>query len=110
MNTSLNQNLDDSRKSNESEPPVVDKHGHNHDGHPPHNQHDKVRITVDGVAKDLKKGEYSLAEFREAAGIASDLEVDKVVDGVFVPLDDNAEVHIKGGEVFISHVRQGGSA
>jgi hypothetical protein len=51
-----------------------------------------------------------VSEFKVEVGVASDLELDQVVDGVFQPLDDNAEVHIKGGEVFISHVRQGGSS
>jgi hypothetical protein len=32
------------------------------------------------------------------------------VDGTFLPLDDNAVLHIKGGEIFISHVKQGGSS
>jgi hypothetical protein len=33
-----------------------------------------------------------------------------VVCGEFVPLDDNAHIHIKGHEVFVSHVRSGGSS
>jgi hypothetical protein len=36
--------------------------------------------------------------------------LDEVVHGEFKPLDDNAHIDIKGGEIFVSHVRTGGSS
>jgi hypothetical protein len=36
--------------------------------------------------------------------------LDEVVRGEFKPLDDNAHIDIKGGEIFVSHVRTGGSS
>jgi len=32
------------------------------------------------------------------------------VDGHFKPLNDTDRIHIRGGEVFVSHVRTGGSS
>jgi hypothetical protein len=36
--------------------------------------------------------------------------LDEVVHGEFKPLDDNAHIHVKGGDIFVSHVRTGGSS
>ena len=36
-------------------------------------------------------------------------ELDQVMDGRFVPLDNGATIQIMRGEVFVSHVPQGGS-
>ena len=36
--------------------------------------------------------------------------LDQVVEGVFQPLEDDQRITLKGGEVFVSHVRQGGSS
>lgn len=110
MNANLSHHPDASPESNDSDTSPVDKTDHNHEDRPPHNPHEEVSVTVDGEVKHLKKGHYTLPEFKATVHIAPDLEVDQVVDGTFLPLDDNAVLHIKGGEIFISHVKQGGSS
>jgi ethanolamine utilization protein EutQ (cupin superfamily) len=37
-------------------------------------------------------------------------ELEQVIDGKLTPLPDGGAVTIKGGEVFMSHVRSGGSS
>lgn len=69
-----------------------------------------VMVTVDGTARPMKKGKYVVSEFKEAVGVPADYELDQVIDGRFDPLADDAALHIKGDEVFVSHVRRGGSS
>ena len=69
-----------------------------------------VQVMVDGVAKTVKKGKYLVAEFKDVVGVSGDYELDQVVGGKFEPLDDSDSIHIKGDEVFVSHVRRGGSS
>ena len=69
-----------------------------------------VTITVDGKPVRLEKGPYDLDEFKTKVGVDRAKDVDQLVDGAFVALDPHKKVHIKGGEVFVSHVPQGGSS
>ena len=110
MNDNLHHHSDGASESSGSDLPLVDKQGHEHQNHSHPDHPGEVQVTVDGVAKLIKKGKYVVSEFKLEVGVAPDLELDQVVDGVFQPLDDNAEIHIKGEEVFVSHVRQGGSS
>lgn len=72
--------------------------------------HKKVEVTVDGKLIVLEKNKYLVSEFKQIVGVPPDYELDKVIDGVFTPLVDTAEIHLKKGDIFVSHVRQGGSA
>lgn len=110
MNDNLHHHSDGASESNGSDLPLVDKQGREQQEHPHPDHPGKVQVTVDGAAKLVKKGKYAVSEFKLEVGVAPDLELDQVVDGVFQPLSDNAEIHIKGEEVFVSHVRQGGSS
>ena len=69
-----------------------------------------VKVTVDGLAKEVARGKYLVSEFKAMVGVPADYELDQVVDGEFQPLTDDATLHIKGEEVFVSHVRRGGSS
>ena len=69
-----------------------------------------VTVTVDGQAKEVARGKYVVSEFKAIVGVPADYELDQVVDGEFGPLADDATLHIKGDEVFVSHVRRGGSS
>ena len=69
-----------------------------------------VTVSVDGQAKEVARGKYIVSEFKPIVGAPADYELDQVVDGEFKPLADDATVHIKGDEVFVSHVRRGGSS
>ncbi|PWT71110.1 MAG: hypothetical protein C5B46_08700 [Proteobacteria bacterium] len=79
---------------------------------PPAAKPDKhvVTVTVDGQAKEVARGNHLVSEFKASVGVPADYELDQVVDGEFKPLADDATLHIKGGEVFVSHVRRGGSS
>jgi hypothetical protein len=69
-----------------------------------------VQVTVDNVKKDIPKGQYVVAVFKQKVGVDASRALDEVVAGEFKPLQDDQRIRIHGGEVFISHVRQGGSS
>lgn len=69
-----------------------------------------VEVTVDGHKKKVSRGKYLVADFKNAVGVAADLVLDQVVEGQFHELSDTGELHIKGGEQFVSHARGGGSS
>ena len=75
-----------------------------------HHRKEEVTVTVDGKPHRVPEGNYVVAEFKKFVGIDASKELDEVVRGELKPLDDNQHIHIKGGEVFISHARQGGSS
>ena len=81
---------------------LVGEHGHHHKK--------EVAVTVDGKPHHVTEGTYVVLEFKKLVGVAPSKELDEVVHGDLKPLDDNQTIHIKGGEVFISHARQGGSS
>ena len=75
-----------------------------------HQRKEEVTVTVDGKLQTVLEGTYVVAEFKKLVGVEASKELDEVVHGELKPLDDNQHIHIKGGEVFISHARQGGSS
>jgi hypothetical protein len=79
---------------------------------PPAAKPDKhlVTVSVDGQSKEVARGKYLVSEFKAVVGVPVDYELDQVVEGEFKPLADDATLHIKGHEVFVSHVRRGGSS
>ena len=70
----------------------------------------EIEVTVDNKPKLVKRGTYLVSTFKQLVGVAADREFDVVRDGVFTPLDDNKEITIHEGEVFVSHARTGGSS
>jgi hypothetical protein len=81
------------------------------DSHPEHHHHpEEVTVTVDSKPHKVPKGTYLVSVFKELVGVPASKELDEVIHGELKPLDDNKEIHIKNGEVFISHARQGGSS
>ena len=80
--------------------------------HPDHGHHEKheVPVTIDGRHQHIKPGEYLVSKLKEQLGVDPAKELDQVHCGEFIPLDDNAHICIKGHEVFVSHVRTGGSS
>lgn len=77
--------------------------------HPEHGK-DKVTVTVDGVQKKIHRGSYVVAELKAALDVDPTRVLNEVIDGEFKPLDDTKRITIKGGEVFVSQVPQGGSS
>lgn len=76
--------------------------------HGPHKH--EVEVKVDGRPKRVAAGVYVVSAFKKLVGVAADRELDIVEHGAFRPLDDNAQITIHGHEVFVSHVRTGGSS
>ena len=75
-----------------------------------HDHEKDVSVTVDGRSQTVPEGSYKVSEFKKLVGVDPSKELDEVVHGELKPLEDNQSIHIKGGEVFISHARQGGSS
>jgi hypothetical protein len=76
-----------------------------------HHEHStEVAVTVDGKHIKVAEGTYLVSDFKTKVGVDPNRELDEVVHGEFKPLKDDQHVHIKGGEVFVSHARQGGSS
>lgn len=69
-----------------------------------------VTVTVDNIAKTIHRGHYTVDEFKQAVGVEAAKELDEIIGGDITPLDDTGKLVIKGGEVFISHARTGGSS
>ena len=69
-----------------------------------------VTVIVDTQPKEVHRGDYIVSDFKKLVGVDPTRELDQVVAGEFKPLDDNARIVIKGGEVFVSHLRTGASA
>jgi uncharacterized protein YabE (DUF348 family) len=88
------------------EDPGEGHHGHHHN----HHHEKKVEVKVDGKEHRVAEGEYLVSEFKKRVGVDAARELDEVRHGELKPLDDNQTICIKGGEVFISHARCGGSS
>lgn len=69
-----------------------------------------ITVTVDGLEKRVPRGTYIVSEFKRLVGVDASRELDEVVHGEFVPLNDNASIAIEHHEKFVSHVRTGSSS
>ena len=66
-----------------------------------------VVVTVDTQPKTVHRGSWVVAEFKREVGVDANAALDQVVEGVFQPLQDDQRITLRGGEVFVSHVRAG---
>lgn len=71
---------------------------------------DEVRITINGIVKVIHRGRHTVIDIKNLGGIPLADELEQLVDGVLTPLPDDASLTIKGGEVFVSHVKASGSS
>ena len=69
-----------------------------------------VHVTINGVTKLIHRGRQTVAEIKKVGDIPAADELEQVIDGKLTPLPDDGAVTIKGGEIFMSHVRSGGSS
>lgn len=69
-----------------------------------------VEVTIDAHKVQIQAGSYTLAELKAALSIEPGKVLDEVVGGEFRELTDEHRIHIKGGEIFVSHVRTGKSS
>lgn len=84
--------------------------GEGHLALPADRQKKTVTVTVDGKEVQVLEGNYVVSQFKQLVGVGAARELDEVVHGELKPLNDNQVIHVKGGEVFISHARSGGSS
>lgn len=79
-----------------------------------HNNNDdkkEVKISINDKPYSVKAGKYTVKELRDIGHVPQSHTVfEQLIDGKLIPLSLDAVVHIKGGEVFISHVPTGTSA
>lgn len=69
-----------------------------------------VEITIDNKKKMIHRGHQTVAEIKTVGDVPLADDLDQVIDGVLTPLADNSSITIKGGEVFISHPKDGASS
>lgn len=70
----------------------------------------KVTVTVDKRQISVHRGNYIVSEFKKEVDVDPSRDLDEIVDGHIKPLQDTDHLVIKGGEVFISHPKSGGSS
>ena len=58
----------------------------------------------------VHRGRRTVAEIKTAGGVPLAYELDQIVEGKLVPLEDDGAVTIKGGERFSSQPRTGQSS
>jgi len=69
-----------------------------------------VDVTIDNKPKTIQAGTYTVTQLKEVLKVDPNRVLDEVISGEFKELPDNGTVHVKGGEIFVSHVRQGQSS
>lgn len=69
-----------------------------------------VQITINGISKKIHRGRQTVVEIKNLGGVPLADELEQLIDKKLVPLADDGSVVIKGKEVFMSHVRSGGSS
>jgi hypothetical protein len=82
-------------------------HADHNDGH----EHcDTVTIHVNNEAVFLHPGDYAVATLKKLAGVPLADDLDELVECQLKPVPDDAMLHIRGCEIFVSHVKDGGSS
>lgn len=76
----------------------------------PHTDSRFVSVTIDGREQHIRAGIYVVKQLKRVLKVKPDYALDQLVAGKLVPLDDGEKVAIKGGEVFVSHVRGGAAS
>lgn len=71
---------------------------------------DFVTVSIDDKVLEIHRGSHTVADLKTLAAIPLAYDLDKVTDGKLEPLPDDDRVTIKGGEIFISHPKDGSSS
>jgi hypothetical protein len=75
-----------------------------------HEQGPDVTITVDTKPYRIHRGHQTVAEIKTVAGVPLAFELEQLVNGKLTPLPDDGAVTLKGGEIFLSHPKDGGAS
>lgn len=70
----------------------------------------EVKISINGVSQAIHRGRHTVIEIKKLGDVPLADELEQVIDGKLTPLPDDGAVTIKGGEIFKSHPRSGGSS
>lgn len=70
----------------------------------------KVKITLNDKKVTIESGSYKICDLKTALSVPNDYILEIVKDGQFSPLENNDELIICGHEIFVSHVKCGGSS
>ncbi len=70
----------------------------------------KVPVTIDGRTVEVASGQYVVSQLKAVLGVDPSRELERVVHGNLVPLKDDEKIAVHKDEVFVSHVRGGGSS
>jgi hypothetical protein len=89
---------------------MEDKHAQEEDVREHEDHKQRVTVIVDRKEHKVEPGTYVVSEFKRVVHVDPEKELEEIVHGELKPLDDGASITIKGGEVFVSHVRRGGSS
>jgi len=71
---------------------------------------DVVKITINDSEKEIHRGNQSVVEIKNIGQVQLNYMLEQLIDGKLTPLDDNGSVVIKGGEIFIGHIKDGASS
>lgn len=69
-----------------------------------------ITIEVDGNERLIEQDKYLVRALKAMFGIPPEYELDRVVDGKFIPVQDTDTIEVHPKEQFVSHVRHGGSS
>jgi hypothetical protein len=69
-----------------------------------------VTITIDNKSYTVHRGNTTVGNLKQLAGIQAAYELEEIVDGKLLPLGDDQHVVLKGGERFVSHPRAGAAS
>lgn len=69
-----------------------------------------VTITVDTKPYKIHRGHQTVAEIKTIGQVPQAFDLEELIDGKLVPLPDDGSVTLKGGEVFLSHPKDGGAS
>jgi len=71
---------------------------------------DLVTVIINGKPKQIRRGRYVVSNLKVDLGVEPSQVLDEVVHGEFRPLEDGQDITVKEDEIFVSHVRHGGSS
>ena len=87
---------------------------HGHGGHEPGghgHEHDCPTVRdVNNKEVFVHPGHYAVATLKRLSGVPLTDDLDELIKCELKPLPDEGHVNIHGCEVFVSHVKDGGSA
>jgi hypothetical protein len=69
-----------------------------------------VKISINNKEYAIDPGQTTVKELKKLGSVTAGDELVQIINGEVVALEDGGSVCIRGGEVFVSHPRQGGAA